>query len=207
MRHQRGAHELVTQVPPAFDHNIERRAQQVMPRCPPGTRGLGLFCHRAGRVDFSFQHVEAVTERGEASPAPHAQSSDRRLFANGLCRMSGHPAVQAAQPTATSNSLAFPDSMFLSRLNSVEPPWYGPPYPGQSPGKRQAYRRLVSPSEKSRYGVFCLLLDAPQVIFVAEALGIDFVNILGAGRPRGKPSAFGNHLDSAERKAVARSGG
>ena len=65
MRHQRGAHELVTQVPPAFDHNIERRAQQVMPRCPPGTRGLGLFCHRAGRVDFSFQHVEAVTERGK----------------------------------------------------------------------------------------------------------------------------------------------
>jgi hypothetical protein len=61
--------------------------------------------------------------------------------------------------------------------------------------------------EHASYGVLGLLLDLPQVTFTAETLGIDLVNILRAGRPRGKPSVLGNHLDSTERKTVPRSGG
>ena len=61
--------------------------------------------------------------------------------------------------------------------------------------------------EHASYGVLGLLLDLPQVTFTAEALGIDLVNILRAGRPRGKPSVLGNHLNSTERKTVPRSGG
>jgi hypothetical protein len=45
------------------------------------------------------------------------------------------------------------------------------------------------------------------VTFTAETLSIDLVNILRAGRPRGKPSFLGNHLDSTERKTVPRSSG
>jgi len=36
------------------------------------------------------------------------------------------------------------------------------------------------PFEQTRYGVFRLLLDVPQVIFIAETLGIDLVDILRA---------------------------
>src|ERR1700730_18720006 len=61
--------------------------------------------------------------------------------------------------------------------------------------------------EHASYGVLGLLLDLPQVTFTAETLGIDLVNILRAGRPRGKPSVLGNHLNSTERKTVPRSGG
>ena len=60
--------------------------------------------------------------------------------------------------------------------------------------------------EQVRYGVLRRLLDLPQVIFTTETLGIDFVDVLRAGRPRGKPAVLGNHLDSTERSAVARSG-
>src|SRR6202047_1755156 len=61
--------------------------------------------------------------------------------------------------------------------------------------------------EHASYGVLGLLLDLPQVTFTAETLGIDLVNILRAGRPRGKPSVLGNHLDSPERKTFPWSGG
>jgi hypothetical protein len=61
--------------------------------------------------------------------------------------------------------------------------------------------------EQASYDVLGLLLDLPQVTFTAETLGIDLVNILRAGRPRGKPSVLGNHLDSTERKTVPRSCG
>jgi hypothetical protein len=43
--------------------------------------------------------------------------------------------------------------------------------------------------KQSRHGFFRLLLDLPQVAFTAETLGITLVDILRAGRPRGKPSA------------------
>src|ERR1700732_2542795 len=61
--------------------------------------------------------------------------------------------------------------------------------------------------EHASYGLLGLFLDLPQVIFTAETLGIDLVNVFRAGRPRGKPSVLGNHFDSTERKTVPRSGG
>jgi hypothetical protein len=64
----------------------------------------------------------------------------------GLWRMSGHPAVHALR-NHVSTLLVSPESSCLCRLNSIEPPWYGPvcpvvwegwrretsPYPDQSP--------------------------------------------------------------------------
>ena len=64
----------------------------------------------------------------------------------GFWRMSGHPAVQQALRNPYFASV-FGASMFLLKLNPIEPPWYGPvcpvvwegwrreasPYPDQSP--------------------------------------------------------------------------
>jgi RNA-directed DNA polymerase len=47
----------------------------------------------------------------------------------GFWRMSGHPAVQQALRNHYFDSLGLPDSMSLSKLNPVEPPWYGPVCP------------------------------------------------------------------------------
>ena len=44
-------------------------------------------------------------------------------------RMSGHPAVQQALRNAYFDSLGLPQSMFPSKHNLVEPPWYGPVCP------------------------------------------------------------------------------
>src|ERR1039458_7099294 len=76
-------------------------------------------------------------------------------------------------------------------------------HPPAQPGLPAAC--LVRALEQPRYGMLRLLLDLPQVIFTAETLGIYLVDILGAGRARGKPSVLGNHLDATERNAVARS--
>src|SRR5487761_103079 len=47
------------------------------------------------------------------------------------------------------------------------------------------------------------LHDALQVIGAAEALGVDLVDLFGARWPRGKPAAFRDHLDAADRRAIA----
>src|ERR1700756_2422292 len=59
----------------------------------------------------------------------------------GFWRMSGHPAVQQALATTTSTHSVSPDSMCLSQLNPVEPPWYGPVCPVVGEG----WHREVSP--------------------------------------------------------------
>ena len=41
----------------------------------------------------------------------------------------------------------------------------------------------------------------------AETFGVDLVDVLRAGRPCGKPAVFGDHLDAADRGAVAGSVG
>jgi hypothetical protein len=59
-------------------------------------------------------------------------------------RMSGHPAVQRALRNHYFDSLRLPrlhDSMSLSQLNSVEPPWYATRMPGGVGG----WHREVSP--------------------------------------------------------------
>ena len=42
---------------------------------------------------------------------------------------------------------------------------------------------------------------------ISEALGVDPVDILRTGRPRGKPTVLGNQFDSTETKAIPRSNG
>src|SRR6266446_9428099 len=56
-------------------------------------------------------------------------------------------------------------------------------------------------------GCLRFALDLPQVSLAAETLRIDLVDIFGARRPRGKPSALGDDLDAAERLTVSRCGG
>src|SRR5437899_3753698 len=47
------------------------------------------------------------------------------------------------------------------------------------------------------------LLDLPQMVLAAEALGVDLIDILGARWPRREPAAVGSYLDPAEALAVA----
>ena len=61
--------------------------------------------------------------------------------------------------------------------------------------------------ERPRDGTLGLMLDLPQVSFTSETLGIEFVDILRTGRPRGKPTVLGNYLDAAERNVITRSEG
>ena len=58
--------------------------------------------------------------------------------------------------------------------------------------------------EHARDGILGLMLDLPKVFFAAETLGIDFVDILRTGRPRGKPTVLDNQFNSTERKAIRR---
>src|SRR5260370_15605156 len=58
-----------------------------------------------------------------------------------------------------------------------------------------------------RDGGLRLALDLPQVSLAAKTLRIDLVDIFGARRPRGKPSAVGDDLDPAERLTVSGCGG
>src|SRR3546814_4086165 len=45
--------------------------------------------------------------------------------------------------------------------------------------------------------------QALQVFFTLEAFGVDLVDRLGAGGPRGEPAVGGNRLDAAESSVVA----
>jgi RNA-directed DNA polymerase len=47
----------------------------------------------------------------------------------GFWRMSGHPASNRPCGTSFSTNSDFPGSMFPTKLNPVEPPWYGPVCP------------------------------------------------------------------------------
>ena len=43
------------------------------------------------------------------------------------------------------------------------------------------------------------------MVLAAKTLRVDFVDVLGAGRPGGEPAARGDHLDAADRCVVPRS--
>src|ERR1700728_58674 len=53
----------------------------------------------------------------------------------------------------------------------------------------------------------CLVLNPAQMVGAFETLGVYFVNVLGAGWPRGKPTSPRHHLEAAERSPVARRDG
>src|SRR3989338_6794818 len=46
--------------------------------------------------------------------------------------------------------------------------------------------------------------DALQVRRIAKALGVDLVDVFGARRPRSEPATLADHLDAANRRAIAR---
>ena len=48
-----------------------------------------------------------------------------------------------------------------------------------------------------------LAQDIAQMVFTAETLRVDFVNVLSAGRPCSEPAAGGNYLQTADGYAVA----
>src|SRR5262249_52317781 len=49
--------------------------------------------------------------------------------------------------------------------------------------------------------------DAVQVDLVAETLGVNLVDVLGAGGPRGKPTTPGNDLEPANCRVISGSAG
>src|SRR5438067_8537462 len=46
--------------------------------------------------------------------------------------------------------------------------------------------------------------DAGEVLFAAEALGVDLVHVLGARGAGREPSALGDHLESPDLRAISR---
>jgi len=50
------------------------------------------------------------------------------------------------------------------------------------------------------------LQDAVQVVGALEALGVDLVDVRGAGGARGEPAGFGRDLEAAEGGVVAEKG-
>src|SRR5207302_1022990 len=69
----------------------------------------------------------------------------------------------------------------------------------------QACTRLAASDDLPDDGLR-LFLDAAQMIDVAETLGIDLVDVLGAGGTRCKPSVLRYHFDAADGIAIARRG-
>ena len=50
-------------------------------------------------------------------------------------------------------------------------------------------------------------LKLPQVRFALKRLGVDFVNLFGARRPRGKPTRLGDDFEATDGSVVRRSAG
>src|ERR1700744_4423065 len=50
-------------------------------------------------------------------------------------------------------------------------------------------------------------LNGGEVLRAAEGLGVELVDVLGAGRAGGEPAGPGDHLQPADRRVVARRGG
>ena len=50
----------------------------------------------------------------------------------------------------------------------------------------------------------CFLLDSAQVGLASEALGVNFIDVLGTGRTRGKPAALSHNFHAADARVIAR---
>src|SRR2546421_11701974 len=66
---------------------------------------------------------------------------------------------------------------------------------------------MMSPSQGSAHHRLRFAHDGVEVSLVLEALRVDLVDVLRAGRPRREPAAPGDDLQSADRRAVARGTG
>src|SRR5207247_9872104 len=69
-------------------------------------------------------------------------------------------------------------------------------------GRRWSRRR---PGQGPGHQGLRLLLNPPQVVRAEEALGVQLVDVLGAGGTHGKPCVRRDYLDAAKRVPVARS--
>src|SRR6266516_3055474 len=69
-------------------------------------------------------------------------------------------------------------------------------------GRRWSRRR---PGQGPGHQSLRLLLNPPQVVRAAEALGVQLVDVLGPGRTHGKPCVRRDYLDASKRVPVARS--
>src|SRR5579859_1233463 len=61
------------------------------------------------------------------------------------------------------------------------------------------FRRVQS----VRHNLLSLAHDRIQMPLVLETFCVDLVNVLGAGRSRGKPAAIGDNLQATDRSVVA----
>ena len=68
----------------------------------------------------------------------------------GFWRMSSHPAVQQALRNHVFDDSACPGSTLPQKLNSVEPPWYGPVCPVVWEGRRREASPYPDPRPKPR---------------------------------------------------------
>ena len=100
-------------------------------------------------------------------------------------------------------------------LRSCPPTWYRVNFKEEEPLLRQRMTGAVVMGALLpgclRYCRQCfvdqglrVLDDAAQVVLALKALGIDLVDILGAGRAGGEPAVRGHHLQPADGRAVAR---
>src|SRR6476620_2812122 len=62
-------------------------------------------------------------------------------------------------------------------------------------------------SECIGHNFLSFLHDRGQMTLILEALCIDLVDVLGAGRPGGEPAIIGHHRQPANRSTVTWSGG
>ena len=63
--------------------------------------------------------------------------------------------------------------------------------------------RQTTNSDRLPHDCLGFFLNLLQVIGIAEALRVDFVNVLGAGGTGGEPSVLCDGFDSADRLAVS----
>src|SRR5690606_12419854 len=77
--------------------------------------------------------------------------------------------------------------------------------PGVARGCDTARRpRASSSGERLRDDRLRLRDDGVQVVLAAEALRVDLVDVLGAGRARREPAVLGDDLETADRAARGR---
>src|SRR6202044_1833551 len=73
------------------------------------------------------------------------------------------------------------------------------------PGAERAHgARRGSTAQHGLDDLLCLGLDPRKVICSLERLSVELIDVLGAGWPRGEPAGLGDHLEAAQRLAVAR---
>src|SRR5271157_1897989 len=84
-------------------------------------------------------------------------------------------------------------------------------YPAAGPAATPSVATAAAPVLRAADGrgddLACLFLDGGQVLGATEGFGVQLVDVFGAGRAGGEPAGRGDHLEPADRRAVAGGGG